>query len=84
MDEYQAFQFDSGIASRYSAVDADNKNESLTAILNSINALLRAWGAKGAKHQKYKRTVELAAEKPKGDLATAGVTNMTVTKVVRK
>lgn len=84
LDEYQAFQFDAGIATRYQLIDNDNDGEKLTAVLNGINSLLRAWGAKGAKHQKYKRTVEVAKEKQQGDIVTGGVTNMTVTEIVRK
>lgn len=84
LDDYQAFQFDAGIATRYELIDNDNDNEKLTAILNAINSLLRAWGAKGAKHQKYKRLVEVKKEKNQGDLMTGGVTNMTVTEIVEK
>lgn len=84
LDEYEAFQFDAGMAYRYNAVDQDRKNEDLTLVLNAINGLLRAWGAKNLKNQKYKPIVPIEGAKKKGDIVTGGVTNMTVTEIVEK
>lgn len=84
LDEYNSFQFDAGIAYRYNLVDQDRHNEQFTAIINAINALLRAWGAKGVKPVPYKPVVERPKPKNKGDIISGGVTNMTVTEVVEK
>lgn len=70
------------MAYRYNAVDQDNMNEKLTAILNAIQNLLKAWGAKNVKPHQYKRTVEQPKSKNKGDIITGGVTNMTKTEIV--
>lgn len=82
LDEYESFQFDAGMAVRYNAIDSDERGEVVTALLNAINGLTRAWGAKNFKPSKYKPAVDRPKEKQKGDIATGAVTNMTVTEIV--
>jgi len=82
LDEYESFQFDAGMAVRYNALDADDRNEIVTAILNTINGLAKVWGAKNVKPTKYDPVVERPKEKNKGDIIGGGVTNMTVTEIV--
>ena len=84
LDEYNSFQFDAGMAYRYNAIDADNNNEKFTAIMNAIHQVLKGFGAKNIKPEKYDRIVEMPKKKNEGNIITGGVTNMTVTEVVEK
>lgn len=84
LDEYEAFQFDAGIAFRYTTSDNDDDNEKLNAILNAIGAVMRTLGNKKIKHEKYERVVKFTDDSKKGNIVDAGITNMTVTEVVEK
>lgn len=84
LDEYQAFQFDAGVAFRYHMIERDDRNRDLNTIMNGINALLRAQGQKGAKHQSYKPIVEVEKPKNTGSIVDGGITKMTVTEVVEQ
>lgn len=82
LDEYQAFQFDAGVAFRYTMIERDDHNRDLNTIMNGVNALLRAQGQKNAKHQDYKPVVAVDKPKNTGSIVDGGVTSMTVTEVI--
>lgn len=84
LDEYESFQFDAGVAFRYSTSEKDDRNEELNAVLNAIGALMRTLGNKKVKHEKYERIVKFTDDSKKGNIVDAGITNMTVTEVVEK
>lgn len=82
LDEYESFQFDAAVAQRYRTIDADDDNERLNTIMNGFTALMRALGVKNAKPNKYKRMIERSKPKAVDNLATAGISKMTVIEIV--
>lgn len=67
LTDWEAWQLDSSLATRYDAIDRENRAEEMHTLIQYIKGLMKVMGAKGVKIDKFQRKIRTESDADSDD-----------------